>query len=403
MSRPPFEVADIVRAIGKSFIDRNRDRLSGLHLKVLSAIERCRTAALGGHRDRCGRCGYKTTSYSFNSCRNRHCGKCMTNARNQWLAARQAELLAVPYVHVVFTLPHQLARLVFHNQWILYDLLFRASAATLLEVAANPKHLGAEIGFLSVLHSWGQTLQFHPHVHCVIPSGGLSADHQRWVRPRYHFFLPVLALGAVFRGKFVAGLQRAWRTGQLCLPGELEPLKREKTFRAFVRSLYQERWVVYSKPPFGGPEYVLHYLARYTHRVAISNHRLVNFAEGKVTFRWKDYAHGNKKRLMTLAAEEFLRRFLLHALPRGFVRIRSFGFLANRRRGNLLPLCRQLLTAQPPPSRTVNNPAPVPAAAATPPLWRCPQCGGPMAVVERLSAAQLHRELARLGATTDTS
>lgn len=400
MKRPPFEVADIVRAIGKSFIERNRSRLSGLHLKVLSAIERCRTAALGGHRDRCSRCGYETTSYSFNSCRNRHCGKCQTNARNQWLAARQAELLPVPYVHVVFTLPHQLAKLVYHNQRILYDLLFRASAATLLEIAADGKHLGAEIGFLSVLHTWGQTLQFHPHLHCVIPSGGLSPDHQRWVHPRFPFFLPVLVLGAVFRGKFLAGLKRAWKAGQLCLPGELQPLKQDKLFRAFLRSLHRQRWVVYSKPPFGGPQYVLHYLARYTHRVAISNHRLVRFAGGKVTFRWKDYAHGNKKRLMTLSAEEFLRRFLLHVLPRGFVRIRFFGFLANRRRGVLLSLCRRLLETQPPSPQPASAPSP---ARSAEPLWRCPKCGGPMVVIERLSARQLERELAHRSATQNTS
>jgi hypothetical protein len=404
MTKPPFEVADIIRSIGKSFIDRNRSWLTGLHLKVLTAIERCRTAALGGHRDRCGRCGYETTSYSFNSCRNRHCGKCQTNARNNWIAARSRELLPVPYVHVVFTLPHQLGRLLFHNQRILYDLLFRASAATLLEVAADPKHLGAEIGFLSVLHTWGQTLQFHPHVHCVIPSGGLAPDHQHWIRPRYPFFLPVRVLGAVFRGKFVAGLKRAWRAKQLCLPGELQQLAQEKVFRSFVRSLYRQPWVVYAKPPFGGPQHVLHYLARYTHRVAISNHRLVNFADGKVTFRWKDYAHGSKKRLMTLSAEEFLRRFLLHALPLRFVRIRSFGFLANRHRADLLTLCRRILGSPPQPS-----PPPGESAAASVtqsaanPLWRCPQCGGPMAVIDRLSAQQLHWKLMGLGVIPDTS
>ena len=402
MSRPPFEVADIIRAIGTSFIDRNRSWLTGLHLKVLTAIERCRTAALGGHRDRCGGCGYETTSYSFNSCRNRHCGKCQTNARNKWLDARSRELLPVPYVHVVFTLPHQLADLVFHNQRILYDLLFRASSATLLEIAADPKHLGAEIGFLSVLHTWGQTLQFHPHVHCVIPSGGLAQDHQQWIRPRYPFFLPVQVLSPIFRGKFVAALKRAWRSGQLCLPGQLQSLKQEKMFRSFVRSLYRQPWVVYAKPPFGGPHYVLHYLARYTHRVAISNHRLVHFADGKVSFRWKDYAHGCKKRLMKLTADEFLRRFLLHALPRGFVRIRSFGFLANRRRAGLLQLSRQLLESQPSPRRTEEVTS---ASASRPaaPLWRCPKCGGPMAVVGRLTAQQLHRQLLRPGAPSDTS
>jgi predicted RNA-binding Zn-ribbon protein involved in translation (DUF1610 family) len=397
MSRPPFEVADIIRTVGKSFIDRNRSWLNGLHLKVLSAIERCRTAALGGHRDQCTRCGYQTTSYSYNSCRNRHCGKCQTSARDKWLAARSRELLPVPYVHVVFTLPHQLAPLAFHNKRILYDLLFKASAATLLEIAANPKHLGAEIGFLSVLHTWGQTLQHHPHVHCVIPAGGLSPDHQRWIHPHYRFFLPVDVLSPVFRGKFVAGLKRAWRRGDLCLPGALQPLAQEKMFRCYLRSLHQQHWVVYAKPPFGGPEHVLHYLARYTHRVAISNHRLVDFTDGKVTFRWKDYAHGSKKRQMTLTADEFLRRFLLHTLPHGFVRIRSFGFLANRRRATLLPLCRRLLPANP---RTHSSEA---VNKSGPALWRCPQCGGPMVVIDRLNAQQLRWELAGPRAILDTS
>ena len=292
MKRPPLEVADIIRAAGKSFIDQHR-WLNGMHLKVLSAIERCRTAALGGHRDRCTRCGY-TAAISYNSCRNRHCPKCQTNARDKWLAARQQELLAVPYVHVVFTLPRQLARLAFHNKKILYGLLFRASADSLLEIAADPKHLGSQIGFLSVLHSWGQNLMHHPHVHCVIPSGGLSPDHKAWVRPRYRFFLPVKVLSRVFRGKFVAGLKRAYRKNELCLPGELQPLAQDKAFRSFLRSLFRQDWVVYAKPPFGGPLHVFHYLARYTHRVAISNHRLIAFTAGKVTFRWKDYAGGGQ-------------------------------------------------------------------------------------------------------------
>ena len=256
-----------------------------------------------------------------NSCRNRHCPKCQTNARDKWLAARQKELLDVAYVHVVFTLPHALAPLVFHNKKLLYALLFRASAATLLEIAADPKHLGAEIGFLSVLHTWGQNLLHHPHVHCVIPAGGLSPDHKSWVRPRFPFFLPVKVLSRVFRGKFVGGLKRAFRNGELCLPGALKPLAQDKAFCSFLRTLFRQDWVVYAKRPFGGPQHILHYLARYTHRVAISNHRLVSFANSKVTFRWKDYAHGGKHRLMTLTAEEFLRRFLLHTLPRGFVRI----------------------------------------------------------------------------------
>ena len=395
MSRPPFEVADIVRAIGRSFIDQNRSWLTGLHRKVLSAIECCRTAVLGGHKDRCLRCGYKAISY--NSCRNRHCPKCQTNARDKWLAARQRELLAVPYVHVVFTLPHELAPLALYNKRLLYDLLFRTSAASLLEIAADSKHLGAEIGFLSVLHTWGSNLLHHPHVHCVIPAGGLSPDHERWVQPHYPFLLPVKVLSRVFRGKFVAGLKQAFQKRDLCLPGALRPLAQRKTFHSFLRTLFRHDWVVYAKPPFGGPEHVLHYLARYTHRVAISNHRLVSLAEGKVTFRWKDYAHGNKKRLMTLAAEEFLRRFLLHVLPRGFVRIRFFGLLANRRRAAQLPLCRRLIG---------DNSASLPSQAETQVNSSsgstCPLCDGPMIVIERFTTQHLV-EFTRQVAIVDTS
>jgi len=397
VNRPPLEVADIIRAVGRSFIEKNRSWLTGLHRKVLSAIERCRTAALGGHKDQCSRCGYQAISY--NSCRNRHCPKCQTNARDKWLAARQRELLAVPYVHVVFTLPHELAPLALYNKKLLYDLLFRTSAASLLEIAADSKHLGAEIGFLSVLHTWGSNLLHHPHVHCVVPAGGLSPDHERWLRPRFPFFLPVKVLSRVFRGKFVSGLKQMFRKGDLCLPGALQPLAQRKAFHSFLRTLFRHDWVVYAKRPFGGPEHVLHYLARYTHRVAISNHRLVSFAEGKVTFRWKDYAHGNKSRLMTLAAEEFLRRFLLHVLPPGFVRIRFFGLLANRRRSALLPLCRRLI------EDNAGFPAPSPptiqdsgSSGST-----CPICGGAMIVVERLTAQQLLTQFTRQVALADTS
>jgi predicted Zn-ribbon and HTH transcriptional regulator len=397
VNRPPLEVADIIRAVGRSFIEKNRSWLTGLHRKVLSAIERCRTAALGGHKDQCSRCGYQAISY--NSCRNRHCPKCQTNARDKWLAARQRELLAVPYVHVVFTLPHELAPLALYNKKLLYDLLFRTSAATLLEIAADPKHLGAEIGFLSVLHTWGSNLLHHPHVHCVVPAGGLSPDHERWVRPRYPFFLPVKVLSRVFRGKFVSGLKQMFQKGDLCLPGALQPLAQRKAFHSFLRTLFRHDWVVYAKRPFGGPEHVLHYLARYTHRVAISNHRLVSFAEGKVTFRWKDYAHRNKSRLMTLAAEEFLRRFLLHVLPRGFVRIRFFGLLANRRRSALLPLCRRLI-ADNSGSLAASSPTIQESSSSG---STCPICGGSMIVVERLTAQQLLTEFTRQVALADTS
>jgi predicted Zn-ribbon and HTH transcriptional regulator len=398
MNKPPFEVADIIRAHGNSFVDRNRSWLTWFHLRVLFAIEHCRTAALGGHLDRCRQCGHEATS--FNSCRSRHCPKCQTNARNQWLADRDKELLPVKYVHVVFTIPHELAWLALQNKKVIYDLLFRASAATLLEIAADPKHLGGEIGFLSVLHTWGQNLQVHPHIHCVIPAGGLSPDHQHWIHPRYDFFLPVKVLSKVFRGKFTEGLKSAFHAGELTFPGRMKILAERKAFHAFLRRLFRKNWVVYAKPPFGGPEHVLHYLARYTHRVAISNHRIVNFADGKVTFRWKDYAHKNKQRLMTVTADEFLRRFLLHTLPRGFVRIRFCGFLANRRRGELLPVCKQLLQVASSPQNSTEPDASESGAAGA---WLCPHCGGAMVLIEKLTPQQMLRRSVGLEIFADTS
>jgi hypothetical protein len=386
VKRPPWEVADIIRRSGRRFVDRYRDSLTWPQVKVLRAIERCRTAALGGHRDQCDRCGHQTTF--FNSCRNRHCPKCQTNARNKWLAARQRELLPAGYYHLVFSVPHALVPLMWQNKRVLFQLLFEASAETLLEVAADPQHLGGEVGFLSVLHTWGQTLQPHPHVHCVVPGGGLSPDHLRWIRSRNHFFLPVKVLSKVFRGKFVAGLRRAFRQNSLHFFGSCRLLAHQKAFSAFLRTLFLQDWVVYAKKPFGGPEHVLHYLARYTHRVAISNHRLVEVTDTHVAFRWKDYAHHSKRRTMTLSHEQFLRRFLQHVLPRGFPRIRYFGFLANRRRGALLPLCRTLLAVEP---------LPVPATVAATPIRRlCPCCQGPMRVIERLTAQQLREAVQHL-------
>jgi hypothetical protein len=279
----------MIRRSGRRFVDRYRDSLTWPQVKVLRAIERCRTAALGGHRDQCDRCGHRAISY--NSCRNRHCPKCQTNARNRWLAARQRELLPAAYYHLVFSVPHALVPLMWQNKRVLFQLLFEASAATLLEVAADPKHLGAEIGFLNVLHTFGQTLQPHPHVHCVVPGGGLSPDHRHWIRSPNHFFLPVKVLSKVFRGKFVAGLRRAFRRNRLYFFGACRPLAHEKAFSVFLRTLFRQDWVVYAKKPFGGPERVLHYLARYTHRVAISNHRLIEVTDTHVAFRWKDYAH----------------------------------------------------------------------------------------------------------------
>jgi hypothetical protein len=377
-------MAGIIRTAGHSFIEKSRRWLNWQHLKVLQAIERCRTAALGGHLDRCSACGHQALSY--NSCRNRHCPKCQIQARRQWVEARRSELLPTPYVHVVFTLPHQFAPLALQNKKLIYDMLFRTSAETLLEVARDPRHLGAETGFFSVLHTWNQKLQHHPHVHCVVPAGGLSLDHQRWVPTHHRFFLPVRVLGRVFRGKFVEALRNAFQQERLSFHGQLKALAQPKLFRALLRSSYQQHWVVYAKRPFGGPEHVLKYLGGYTHRVALSNHRLVAFENGQVTFRWRDSAHKNKKRLMTLPVDEFLRRFLLHILPRGFVRIRHFGFLANRRRAILLPLCFALLSTTPStPTATACANSSVRAV-----LWRCPFCGGAMATIERFTSMRIY-------------
>jgi hypothetical protein len=381
MDRPLLEVADLIRAAGPGFAERNHRWLTSRHRKILTAIERCRTAALGGHLDECSRCGYRAISY--NSCRNRHCPKCQGNARERWLADRQKELLPTRYAHVVFTLPHLLAPLALQNKKLIYGLLFRASAETLLEIARDPKHLGADIGFFSVLHTWNQKLEHHPHIHCVVPAGGLSDDHTGWIKPRYAFFLPVKVLGRVFRGKFVAGLKRAYGQGRLGFRGRLQFLAQPKAFSSWLRQLFRDDWVVYCKRPFGGPEHVVRYLGAYTHRVAISNRRLVSLADGQVTFRWRDTAHKNKKRLMSLALDEFLRRFLLHTLPGGFVRIRHFGFFANRKRAVLLPLAFHILGSAPMPATAADQ---GPAARNTS-VWNCPHCGGVMAVIDRFTAA----------------
>ncbi|MGA2689811.1 MAG: IS91 family transposase [Candidatus Korobacteraceae bacterium] len=383
MSRSPLEVADIVRCAGQAFLEHSRKWINWQHQKVLLAITRCRTAALGGHRDQCSDCGH--TAISYNSCRNRHCPRCQGNARRSWLQAREQELLPTRYIHAVFTLPRELAPLALQNKRLIYNLLFHASAETLLEIARDPRHLGAEIGFFSVLHSWNQRLQFHPHVHCVLPAGGLAPDHSRWISARRSFFLPIGVLSRVFRGKFVAGLRSAFHRGMLQFHGNLLPMAEPRAFAAWLRVLFRHDWVVYSKRPFGGPKHVLRYLGAYTHRVAISNCRLVGLSAGNITFQWRDSAHGNKKRLMTLDVEEFLRRFLLHLLPRGFVRIRNFGFLANRQRAILLPLCFQLLHG----SENITASPASPPAHQPQSLWNCPVCGGTMHAVERLTAAQL--------------
>jgi hypothetical protein len=367
MTRPLVEVADILRVQGDCFREQNHSWLGYQQLSVLRAITACRTAALGGHLDSCSRCDLRAISY--NSCRNRHCPKCQAQARQRWLARREQDLLPVPYFHVVFTLPHALNPLCQRHPRLLYDLLFRASAQTMLEVAADPKHLGAKIGFLSILHTWGQNLRLHPHLHCVIPAGGFDPSYSRWVHPKYPFLLPVKVLSRVFRGKYLALLQQALRQRRLDYPAPL------------VRMLLKDDWVVYAKPAFGEPTRVLRYLGRYTHRVAISNQRLLSFDGQRVSFRWKDYAHGNKQRIMTLTAVEFLRRFCQHVLPRGFVRIRHFGYLASAHRTSLLALARRQLDCQPLPSSHLTN---SPLA-----IWRCPRCGANMNIGPKLTAQQL--------------
>ena len=381
MTRPALEVADILRAQGDRFLDRYRSSFDFQQHKAFRAIQRCRTAALGGHVDVCPKCGHQDISY--NSCRNRSCPKCQTQARERWLAARERELLPIPYFHVVFTVPHELNVLALDNPRQFYDLLFTASAQTLLEVAADPQHLGAQIGVISILHTWGQNLMLHPHIHCAIPAGGLSPDHTRWIRPRDSFFLPVKVLSRVFRGKFLAGLKRLYRGKKLHGAGPSAALADPRQFAQLLRRLHRQDWVVDARPAFGGPMQVLRYLGRYTHRVAISNHRLLAFDGERITFRWKDYAHDGKQGQMTLLASEFLRRFFLHVLPKAFVRVRHFGFLANRFRASRLSLCRQLLT----------NLSGIPAASSMPPcedsFWHCPSCGATMIMLQRFTAAEV--------------
>ena len=380
MSRPTLEVADLIRAQGHRFLDRYKSSFRFQQLKVFRALQNCRTAALGGHLDACSSCGYQAISY--NSCRNRHCPKCQTQARRRWLAAREQEVLPTHYFHVVFSLPHELNVLALENPRCFYDLLFAAASATLLAVAANPKRLGAEIGILAILHTWGQNLLLHPHIHCVVPAGGLAPDHRRWISVKGDFLLPVPVLRKVFRGKFIAGLKRLRQRGKLCRSGPAAVLAEPKPFAKLLRRLHRRHWVVYAKAPFGGPRLVLRYLGRYTHRVAISNHRLTAFDGEHVTFQWKDYAHGSVQKSMTLAATEFLRRFFLHVLPPGFVRIRHFGFLANRFRRQALTECRRLLAASPPMTTSVSE------QTAS---WHCPRCGARMERRQAFTAAEFCR------------
>jgi Putative transposase/Transposase zinc-binding domain len=379
MNQPRLTVAEVIRSCLDEFLDQYDTKLTPEQRRALKDITACRTAALGGHVLGCPECGYQQIAY--NSCGNRHCPTCQATAAARWMEARAAELLPVPYFHLVFTLPDALDPIALANPRVVYDLLLRSAAETVLEVAANPDHLGARTGVLAVLHTWGQTLQFHPHVHCVVPGGGLSPDGTNWVGSRPHFFLPVRVLSRVFRGKFIAGLRAAHDSGRLRLTGR-GPDETAAEFQRLVSAAASTDWVVYAKPPFGGPEQVLKYLARYTHRVAISNRRLLDFDDGFVRFRYKDYAHGNRKRVIKLSAHEFVRRFLRHVLPTGFVRIRHYGILSNCRRQEDLACCRQLLdgaaAAESEPQETSNIPE---GQALITPTRVCPNCGAGRLIV----------------------
>lgn len=341
MDRPKLEVADVFRRYGDTYRQQHGASMSVTQWRVMNAIEVCRTAALGGHLERCDQCGYERNA--FNSCRDRHCPKCQGLARAQWIEERQSELLETDYFHVVFTVPEEIASIAYQNKDMVYGILFQATAETLKTIAADPKHLGAEIGFFAVLHSWGQNLQFHPHLHCVVPGGGLSPDGQRWVSCRPGFFLPVRALSSLFRRLFLESLQKAFDSGKLQFFNALESLRDRNAFVELVERLKARGWVVYAKRPFAGPQQVLDYVGRYTHRVAISNNRLLDIENDQVRFQWKDYRDGGQVKTMTLSADEFIRRFLLHVLPEGFQRIRYYGFLGNRYRKEKLEQCRRLL------------------------------------------------------------
>jgi hypothetical protein len=378
-----LELADVFRTHQKDFLARWNHVLSGPQRRALKDIRDCRTAALGGHLRQCDRCGHRVLLYD--SCRNRHCPKCQATARARWLAQRQTELLPVPYFHVVFTLPQQIGRLALQNAKPIYNILFHAASRALLETAADPRLLGASIGFLAVLHTWGQNLHLHPHLHCVVPGGGISHDGSRWIACRKSsFFLPVRVLSSRFRKIFLRSLRSAFQRDMLHFHGELRSLSDPRQFQLLCQQAETIPWVVHIKPPFGGPERVLKYLARYTHRVAISNHRLRSLEEGRVTFDWKDYADRSRTKTMTLEASEFIRRFLLHVLPSGLVRIRQFGFLANRVRQHKLEQCRALLALCQPCTLIRSD---VRADVSLPDAHACPICKqGRLIIIEPLVA-----------------
>jgi hypothetical protein len=382
--RERLEVQDIFRACGPAWRNANAGHLSLGQLKVMTAVERCRTAALGGHVAACDDCGHIHVAY--NSCRNRHCPKCQGAAARDWLAARRAELLPVPYFHVVFTLPAAIAAIAYHNKAHVYGILFRAASETLLTIAADPRHLGARIGITAVLHTWGSAMTHHPHLHCIVPGGGLSPDGKQWISCRPGFFLPVRVLSRLFRRLFLDKLAAAHRDGSLRFFGEHVGLADPDQFAAYLAPLRKIEWVVYAKRPFAGPEAVLAYLSRYTHRVAISNSRLVAFDGRTVTFTWKDYRAkaADRQKLMTLGATEFIRRFLLHVLPTGFHRIRHYGLSANGGRADNLTRARELLKVEPPADQSLTEPHD-PAQPVTRP---CPNCGAPMIVIDTFAPGQ---------------
>lgn len=377
MSGPRLEVAEVLRRYGREFLATHS--ASPEQRRVISDLIACRSAALGGHLRRCQQCGHEEIAY--NSCRNRHCPKCQASKQADWLAAECANLLDVGYFHIVFTLPQPLGPLALQNQRLLYGLGFRCASRALLSIARDPKHLGARIGFTAILHTWGQTLMHHPHLHCVVPAGGLSPDGKRWIPSRQDFLVPVRVLSRLFRGTYLAGLRQACQDGQLRLEGQLQELADPRRWEAFLAALQHREWVVYAKPPFGSPRQVLAYLARYTHRVAISNQRLLSVNNARVAFRYKDYRGGSRQRIMRLSAVEFIRRFLLHTLPKGFVRIRHYGLLANRVRTEKLALCRELLASPDQPEVTAQA-----EPAGGEPGWPCPVCKqGSMLIVAKVA------------------
>jgi len=394
MDRPRFEVADVFRCYGTDYRQEHGASMSMAQHRVMSAIEVCRTAALGGHLEQCDQCGHQRNAY--NSCSDRHCPKCQSLARAHWIQDRQAELLNTEYYHVVFTVPEQIATIAHHNKRELYGILFRAAAETLRTIAADPKHLGAEIGLFAVLHTWGSNLLHHPHLHCVVTGGGLSADGSQWISCRAGFFLPVGVLSRLFRRLFLEYLLKAFDAAKLQFFSSLEPFQDRSSFLDYLAPLREAEWVVYAKRPFAGPEQVLDYVGRYTHRVAISNNRLLDIAEGKVSFRYKDYRHEAQQKTMTLEAQEFIRRFLLHVLPEGFQRIRYYGFLANRYREQKLARCRELLdmpAPEPPASELSKDYRERYEQLTGSSLWECPVCHQGRMVVIEILAPSPHRQV----------